>query len=100
MQEHENGGGGGLEIERWKNKGSVRELNNTANTKSKLNKKGTRKCHHPKHGEQFLELRERPSQPASHRSRDSSRFRRPHIGMAIVHTLYSSLQVDLLDSLS
>ena len=36
------------------NKGSVRELNCTAKagnkTKSKLNKKGIRKCHHPKHG--------------------------------------------------
>ena len=40
----------GSKIESWITKGSVRELNNTAKTKSNLNKKGIRKCHHPKHG--------------------------------------------------
>ena len=40
----------GVENRKMDNKGGVRELNNTAKTKSNLNKKGIRKCHHPKHG--------------------------------------------------
>ena len=84
------------------NKGSVRELNCTAKagnkTKYKLNKKGIRKCHYPKHG--AVSRTEGRTQPASRRSGDSSRFRRPHSGMTLAHTLYSSLQVDLPDFLS
>ena len=55
LQESEKGrwGGGGRKSKDG-NKGSVRELNCTAKagnkTKSKLNKKDIRKCHHPKHG--------------------------------------------------
>ena len=46
--------GGGGRKSKDGNKGSVREFNCTAKagnkTTSKLNKKGIRKCHHPKHG--------------------------------------------------